>query len=313
MEPIRIVSQIVDLKLVVDKYKIFLKDSIDGYRRNPKTQVNERDMVDFIYVNPECFRNICATNDRDFDLCRMHGAISVSDLQLICIDAEIVFEREERSEKDGFKTTLLSVVLAEESKKRRLSGVKERIVAACAPAARPVYKEDAEEYRRVLEENGVRRLYHFTRRENLSSIRERGGLFSWYYCELKGWTIPMPGGSADSWSLDVRHGLQNYVRLSFCADHPMRSHVEEKPGDTVLLTVDPDVVLWQDTLYSDMNAVDSSHRHGDDLEMLRSIRFDATQKTHVRQTDPDFKYHQAEVMVKTHIPARYILNLEEEL
>jgi len=62
-----------------------------------------------------------------------------------------------------------------------------------------------------------------------------------------------------------------------------------------------------------MNAVDSAHRHGDDLEMLKSIHFDATRKTRVRQTDPDFKFHQAEAMVKTHVPARYILNLEKEL
>ena len=41
----------------------------------------------------------------------------------------------------------------------------------------------------------------------------------------------------------------------------------------------------------------------------QKIRFAATQREYVRHDDADFKYLQAEVMVKTFIPLQYIENI----
>ncbi|WP_288816328.1 DarT ssDNA thymidine ADP-ribosyltransferase family protein [uncultured Alistipes sp.] len=312
MEPVRIVSNIVDAKSFQDdKLQIRLSDMIDGYRRKSGDSCNERCSVSCVYFKKAIFRNVCAVSNKDFYLCDIARRIDDATLESLCIGAEIEFARTECFDKDGvgygFKTELLKISLPEERKKECLDAIKSKIKEECVPVFEPVYKENMAEYRRILEENGVRRLYHFTNRENLASIKKHGGLFSWFYCELNDWDIPKPGGNPDSRSLDVRYGLHNYVRLSFCSDHPMQARLD---GDLVLLEIDPEVALWEGTLYSDKNAADSKHCHGDDLGILHSIRFDATRKTYVSQCDPDFKYHQAEVMVRTHIPSRYILNLD---
>ena len=39
------------------------------------------------------------------------------------------------------------------------------------------------DYFRVMKLNNVEKLYHFTDRENLESIKKNGGLYSWDFCE----------------------------------------------------------------------------------------------------------------------------------
>ena len=73
----------------------------------------------------------------------------------------------------------------------------------------------------LLEKNGVRKLYHFTDRDNLASIIRHGGLYSWADCADKGIDIPKPGSDQMSRSLDARDGLEHYVRVSFVTSHPM--------------------------------------------------------------------------------------------
>jgi len=41
-------------------------------------------------------------------------------------------------------------------------------------------KPDWMEYRRILEQNGITDLYHFTDRSNLPSIKHHRGLYSWH-------------------------------------------------------------------------------------------------------------------------------------
>ena len=66
-------------------------------------------------------------------------------------------------------------------------------------------------------------------------------------------------------------------------------------------------------LFSDINAADSSHRHGGSIEDLKRVNFNAVKRNYVSRDDVDFKLHQAEVMVKTFIPVRYILNLDSPI
>lgn len=80
--------------------------------------------------------------------------------------------------------------------------------------------------------------------------------------------------------------------------------------DLVLLKIKVDAAVLRDTLFSDMNATDNQHSHGGSLQDLKKIRFSAAKRRYVRKDDSDFKYHQAEVMVKTFLPAEYIVNLD---
>jgi len=170
-------------------------------------------------------------------------------------------------------------------------------------------KPNWQEFQQVLQQNGITTLYHFTDRANIRSIKERGGLFSWYYCDNNGIAIPRTGGDTLSRQLDKQYNLHDFVRLSFCNDHPMQRRLQQNGYDLVLLKVKIDVAYFGETRFSDINAADSGHSNGKELKDLKQVNFKATQRNYVRNDDPEFKQHQAEVLVKTWIPLEYITNI----
>lgn len=171
-------------------------------------------------------------------------------------------------------------------------------------------KPDRVQVKEYLESKYVRHFYHFTDRRNLASIKRYGGLYSWSYCESHNITIPYAGGGSTSRSLDSFYGLEDYVRLSFCSNHPMMYRLEQEGYDLVLLKISVDVALLEETLFSDMNATDNNHQCGSTLDDLKKVNFVAVRETYLKSTHKYFKYHQAEVLVKTFIPIEKILNID---
>jgi hypothetical protein len=165
------------------------------------------------------------------------------------------------------------------------------------------------EFQWVLQENGITAFYHFTDYHNLKSIKENKGLYSWHYADSNGIIINFPGGDTLSRDLDKRYGLQDYVRVSFCTDHPMQYRLEQRGRNLALLEVDIEVAYYENTIFCNINATDSSHSKGTELNDLERIRFSATKRRFVNREDPDFKNHQAEVLVKTWIPLEHITNI----
>lgn len=173
------------------------------------------------------------------------------------------------------------------------------------------YKDEANEIKQLLVSNDIICFYHFTPRVNLQSIRNHGGLYSWKYCERNHINIPYAGGDQQSRALDRQHGLEDYVRLSFCDDHPMAYRLRDR--DLVLLKIQVDVAWLRHTLFSDINAASTNHHHGPSLYDLQLVNFRAVRRHYVSRDDGDFGAHQAEVLVKTHIPAKYIINLNNPI
>jgi hypothetical protein len=88
-----------------------------------------------------------------------------------------------------------------------------------------------EDFQKILQENNITKLYHFTDRNNLESIKKYG-LLSWDYCRKNGIPIPRPGGNELSRKLDQYIGMQNYVRLCFVPDHPMLYFAKKRRKNT---------------------------------------------------------------------------------
>lgn len=169
------------------------------------------------------------------------------------------------------------------------------------------------EIQQILLKNNISVLYHFTDASNYKSIVENGGLYSWHYCDRNGIEIPRTGNSPLGRSLDMEFGLEDYVRLSFIQDHPMK-HVALREGrisKTFLLKVSIDVCYYENTKFSNMNAADRKHVNDDSPEFLSTLRFDLFKKRYLDLTPEDKKYHQAEVLVKTWIPLEQILNIND--
>lgn len=172
-------------------------------------------------------------------------------------------------------------------------------------------KADCKRILEYLEIKGIRRFYHFTDKENLYQIKKLGGLYSWYYCEQNGINIPNPGGNSDSRRYDMRHDLQDYVRLSFCSSHPMAYRKHNEGSKLVLLYIDIEVATFEETRFTDRNAASSSFACGPNFEDLQKVNVDAVKSNYVsRAAGEVFFQHQAECMVKTFIPIKYITNID---
>ena len=179
-------------------------------------------------------------------------------------------------------------------------------------------KNNSQAFIDELRHNGISCLYHFTDESNLESIKEHGGLFSWSYCDEHGITIPMPGGGGLSRMLDKSRGLQDYVRLCFTKNHPMM-YVAKKEGrinNPILLEIDLEVVTIDSTKFSNKNATikRESVNIGNTLDDLKQIHFNTVKyNTHFDLADDEKSYFQAEVLVKTFVPIKYIKNINSPL
>lgn len=171
-------------------------------------------------------------------------------------------------------------------------------------------KSDGDKFLDYLKRKGITCFYHFTDEQNLASIRRLGGLYSWYYCKNNDIIIPNAGGNLNSRALDTQHGLQDYVRLSFCSDHPMQYRLRCRGAKLVLLKIKIDVAAFKDTQFSNMNAAANAVQHGGSFEDLERVNIYAVKSTFVSRTDDIFYEHQAECMVKTFIPIEYITNID---
>ena len=174
------------------------------------------------------------------------------------------------------------------------------------------YKNNYDEFKKLIEQHHITTLYHFTDRENLESIIKNGGLYSWADCEQKGISISKPGGSLDSRNLDKRDNLQNFVRVSFVREHPMM-YVAMNDGrisNPVVLEIDPEVIYWQDSLYADRNATKNGALVRSSIDDFSQLHFNSFKaKKHFDLDADEQKFYQAEVLVKNHIPLQFIKNI----
>ncbi len=164
---------------------------------------------------------------------------------------------------------------------------------------------------RFIQENNIKYLYHFTAIGNLESIKEIGFLLSFKECKTRG-IVPIGGGNELSKQIDNQRGLDDYVRLSFCSDHPMRWHLKSNGIPTILIAYKPKVLLLPGVLVSDINAIDSKAEIAEAYKGLLNVKIDAIHRTYVRNTDPDFKYHQAEILVPHSLDNDYAFGIINE-
>lgn len=173
-------------------------------------------------------------------------------------------------------------------------------------------KHDWQDFKKVLDKYGITKLYHFTDRDNLESIIQNGGLYSWVDCDKKGISIPKPGGGALSRQLDSRDNLGSYVRVSFTQNHPMM-YVAMNDGrisNPVILEIDPKVIYEDGSLFSDRNATKNGANIGSTFEDFNKIHFSSVKASSHFDLDVDEQeFYQAEILVKNFIHLKYITNI----
>jgi hypothetical protein len=173
------------------------------------------------------------------------------------------------------------------------------------------FKTNWQDFQRVLLQHGITKLYHFTDRANLRSIRTNGGLYSWHYCQQNNIPIPKPGGSSTSWGLDQRKGLQNFVRVSFVKDHPML-YVAQQDGritSPVILEINIELIYKSTTRYATQNAAKNGVTTESTFEKFNSIQFPLLRRRYFDLSAEEKPFYQAEILVLEKIPLEYITNI----
>ncbi|QQS30754.1 MAG: DUF4433 domain-containing protein [Sphingobacteriales bacterium] len=174
-------------------------------------------------------------------------------------------------------------------------------------------KSDWQDFAKVLKNNGITTLYHFTDRVNISSIKETGGLYSWNYLDRENIDVARPGSGAEARWAARQFGLSDFISLSFVSDPPMK-HVALKEGrisNPVTLKISTEVCYFIHTNFSTMNAADNRSRKGSTIADLRQCRFDLFNRHYSALQGDEKKYYQAEVLVKTWIPIQFITNINQ--
>lgn len=168
-------------------------------------------------------------------------------------------------------------------------------------------KTDWRDFKLALERYGIFALYHFTDRSNLKSIEKLEGLFSWYCLGQCGIPIVCPGGNALSRNLDIGKGIADCVHLSFRPNQPMLHtlKIEKRIRNPIVLRIDPSVVYWKDTKFSDRNATDTEATIGGSYGDFEKIHFDIIMNGRW-DNEQEKAYYQAEVLVKSWVPASHL-------
>ncbi len=161
----------------------------------------------------------------------------------------------------------------------------------------------------------IPKLYHFTDRRNLASIRELGGLYSLVKLNEMGVQIAAPGGNDWSHEADACKGLDRFVHLCFRNVHPMefRARQEGRIADSIFLHIHPEVLEAAGVMFSS----DVSNKAGVSIHSLDEAKDMIDYEVLYTRTDwRDPKINErllqaekSEILVPDFIPLDLIRNL----
>lgn len=174
----------------------------------------------------------------------------------------------------------------------------------------PIYKENASQVKEYLKQNGIRYFYHFTELDKMDSIIKYGGLLSYKRCLDEGIVLPLREDMALSRDIDAKLGLEDYARLSFNAHLPKIDERIKEGAKLVMLKVSTEVALFEDTIFTNIEATHSGLSFGTSFNDLCRVNFTATKRINVPPEDYEYLHSQAEVLVKGFIPLKYIINID---
>lgn len=174
------------------------------------------------------------------------------------------------------------------------------------------FKDDFLQIFNILQTKGVK-LYHFTDKKNIESIKING-LLSAKAVNQHGINSKY-ASSQESRLIDEQMGLSDYVRLSFVKSHPMMFTSMTAFGlNPVVLEINPLIALMPNVFFSDRNTLKPGANIGPGADDLSKIDFSVINSNIAYYNLPDIKSknaYQAEVLVKRRIGPEFILNIDK--
>lgn len=168
---------------------------------------------------------------------------------------------------------------------------------------------------KLLDSKGIKRLYHFTDKENISSIRESGGLLSWRILEERGIKVRRPGGDLVSHMIDHAIYTDKYVHLCFSKNqYSLEAAIKSgRIKDPVILEISLDALRGGEPVFSNQNSASTCNDafFSSGVAALSHIHIDTAIREDIYEIPFDERrFHQAEVLVQNRIPLSYIVNID---
>ena len=185
--------------------------------------------------------------------------------------------------------------------------ISQKPVPESIPAVAPV--DTTEPVLDVLRRYGCLTLFHFTDASNVESIRKHGLMSASSITKQE--IVSTMNSDELSRNLDQACGLQDYVRLSFNTNNPMRfvAVKEKRISKPVLVVIKLDVVSRPGVLFSDCNATRKDAVISPRPEVVRFDVVKALNQFQVKQSLRHF--YQAEVLVPSPLPPEFIVDFRK--
>lgn len=109
---------------------------------------------------------------------------------------------------------------------------------------------------------------------------------------------------------DAKLGLEDYARVSFSKHLPKIDIRKREGANLVMLRISLDVALFEETLFTDIEATHPQMRYGKTLDDLKNVNTRIALCDGFLTNEQEFLQQQAEVLIKGIIPLKYILNID---
>ena len=158
----------------------------------------------------------------------------------------------------------------------------------------------------ILNENGIKSLWHFTDIKNLPYIRKLDGLRSKEYLEKNDYwkkNVIFSGGDDISHDLDRRLGNWDKISLNFKSQTPI-AYIRKRERYLIFIEIKPEIAAYKDVYFTDCNAARTrnSQKRGKGLKGLNYVNFSMISHPSEPWNQDWQKYVQAEVLVPHNIP-----------
>lgn len=162
------------------------------------------------------------------------------------------------------------------------------------------------DFKEILLKNEIDCFHHVTDQSNIDSI-ESNGLCSLKYCINNGIKINCYGSSSVSREIDKHKGTDNYVKLYLFKNDPqIYKYIQQRIPDPCILHIDSRIVYLKTTIFSNINSTDNNAIIGNDINNFNKINFQLLKDNNLY----DKKLLQAEILIRTWVPCKFIRNLK---
>jgi hypothetical protein len=172
------------------------------------------------------------------------------------------------------------------------------------------FKDDFHDIYEILNKNNITRLYHFTDKSNIESIKRHGILSNKDLLQLG--ICSKYASSEDSRKIDKEMGLDSFLRLSFVKYHPMMyTSMTAYDLHPAIIEINPLVALLPNVFFSDRNCLRKGANIGQHAGDLLKVKFQPIKcgKAYYDMSLEEKMYYQAEVLIKNRIGPEMIINI----